>query len=129
VFPPGKNNEEDTRLTYLGRWDPGRGFEDSFGKTVSFSNDKTAEIRFEFQGSAFVYGFSKAFNRGRAQIWIDGKLVGDLDQYSPDVRWQSEQRIAAQQPGRHFVSIRVTGEKNPNAKDAFVDLDFFIVEP
>ena len=112
VSPPGKYNDGDTRFTYLGHWDPGRGFDDAFGGTVSFTDDKSAEIRFEFNGSAFIYGFTRAFNRGRGQIWIDGKAVDVLDQYSPRIEWQAQQKYAVDRPGRHSVAIRVTGEKD-----------------
>jgi hypothetical protein len=129
VLPPGKYNDDDMRLSYLGAWDPGRGFEHAFERTVSFTHENGAEIRFEFSGSALIYGFTRAFNRGRAQIYLDGKLVEVLDQYSPDIQWQSQKRYVVEAPGRHSVAIRVTGEKDVNSKAAFVDLDYLVVEP
>jgi hypothetical protein len=129
VFPPGKYDDSDTRITYTGSWDPGRGFNNAFGATVSHTNDRTAEIRFQFEGSAFTYGYTRAFNRGRAHISIDNGPAAVLDQYSPRIHWQTQRRYTAQGPGVHSVSIRVTGEKDPHSGGAFVDFDFLIVEP
>ena len=112
-----------------GSWDPGRWFKLAFGNTVSFSNDRTAEIRLEFEGSSFTYGFSRAPNRGRAQIFMDGKAAGVLDQYCPSVEWQSEQRFSAERRSIHQVTIRVTGGKTPVSEGAFVDLNFLVIDP
>ncbi|HYP07734.1 MAG TPA: hypothetical protein VER03_15985, partial [Bryobacteraceae bacterium] len=130
VFPPGTYDDNDPRLSYIGNWDPFRErFPQAHAQTVSFSHRKDAEVRFEFEGSAFVYGYTKAFNRGRAEVWIDNQRAGVLDQYSPEVKWQSTQRYRMSEPGRHAVAIRVMGEKDAKSEAVFVDFDFFVVEP
>jgi hypothetical protein len=130
VFGPGKYNDDDPRVIYGGFWNPGRGeFPDSFGATVSYSDDKGAHIQISLEGSAFTYGFTRAQNRGKARIYIDGKPAGDFDQYGPNTEWQQTKRYLLSSAGPHSVRIEVLQQKSPAATGAFVDFDFFIVEP
>jgi hypothetical protein len=129
VLPPGRYDDRDIRIAYVGAWVPGRRFEHAFEGTDSYTHDAGAEIRFDITGSAFVVGFARAPNRGRAKIWIDGVLVSTLDQYGPDIQWQAQERYTVASAGRHSVAIQFTGEKDPRSQAAFVDLDYIVVEP
>jgi hypothetical protein len=76
-----------------------------------------------------VYGFTKAFNRGIAEVLLDGEIVDRLDSYSPDVVWQASKRYSAKAPGRHRFAIRALNQKSPQSQAPFVDLDFIQIEP
>ena len=74
-----------------------------------------------------TYVFTKAVNRGIAAITIDGVNKGIIDLYSLEPQWQSSIRFNGLGPGRHLLTIRVTGKSHPAAKGNFVDLDAFQV--
>ena len=57
-----------------------------------------------------------------------GKPVGRFDLFAPVVAWKSAQDFCCFAPGKHLAQFRVTGDHHPNASDAYVDLDGFIVK-
>ena len=60
-------------------------------------------------------------------MWIDDRLKGRLDLYSPGTEWESRSTYDSLGPGTHTIRIRVTGQREPQASDCFVDLDALIV--
>jgi len=122
----GEYDDVDPRIRYAGAWTGGNFPEASHG-TVTYSNTLGAEAVFHFVGAEVVYVYTKAFNRGVAEIIVDGASHGPLDLYSPSVEWRSRSRIVCGAGGPHTLEIRVTGRKDPRASDAFVDLDALIV--
>jgi hypothetical protein len=65
-----------------------------------------------------IYGYTKAFNRGVAEVLLDGEVVDRLDSYSPDIVWQASKRYAAKAPGRHRFVIRPLNQKSPQSQAA-----------
>ena len=59
---------------------------------------------------------------GRAEIKIDGKVVGRIDQYGPgrDLPWTW--KIGSLGPGRHTLRVTVLHEKGEASKDSFVNV-------
>jgi hypothetical protein len=124
--PPGEYDDFDARIRYRGVWVRGRFSEASRG-TLTYSNDQDAALLFRFDGAEVVYVYTKAFNRGIAQISLDGRSQGAIDLYSPSLEWKTAAPFRAQGPGPHTLEIQVTGRKTPSATDAFVDVDALIV--
>lgn len=124
--PSGEYDDFDARILYRGVWARGRFAEASHG-TLTYSNARGAALVFPFEGAEVLYGYTKAFNRGIAEIILDGASQGSLDQYSPTVEWQSSLSIRATGRGPHTLEIRVTGRKDQAASDAFIDVDELIV--
>jgi len=124
--PPGEYDDFDARILYRGVWVRGRFSEASRG-TLTYSNNPGATLLFRFDGSEVVYVYTKAFNRGIAQIALDGQSQGTIDLYSPSVEWKTAAPFRARGPGPHTLQIQVTGHKTPSATGAFVDVDALIV--
>jgi hypothetical protein len=125
---PGWHDDADSGVRYTGRWTHDRAYaEPAYSHTVSYSDVAGDEAGFSFQGSSVTYVFTRAFNRGIAEVLIDGASRGEVDLYAPRIEWRSQREYAGLAPGRHVIAIRVTGEKRPASQGAFVDLDAFIV--
>jgi hypothetical protein len=113
-------------IQFTGAWTLHANFAPADGKTVSFSNQPGATIRFQFDGPSITYVYTKAANRGIAEIAIDGKPAGTVDLYSLETQWQSRTVFDKLAPGAHRIEVRVTGRKQAASKDTFVDLDSFV---
>jgi ribosome-associated protein len=57
-----------------------------------------------FQGSEIIYVYTKAFNRGVAEVVLDGASQGMLDLYSPAVEWKTATPFRASGPGGQNVN-------------------------
>jgi len=74
-----------------------------------------------------TYLYTKAPNRGMADVVIDGVRKATLDLYSPKVEWQSRTTYKLGS-GRHVAVITVLPKKNPKSADRFIDVDAFEVQ-
>jgi len=125
---PGSYDDLDGVFRFRGDWEHRVDFDGPHFHSVSFSDVTGAEAALALEGRALTYVFTKAPNRGVAEIWVDGSQRGGVDLYSPRVEWQSRFRICCLAPGRHELAIRVSGRKTPASQGTFVDVDEVIVE-
>jgi hypothetical protein len=126
VLPPGRYDDLDRRLPYSSFWYASSDFKGAFQDSLTYSNQPGAQLRFWFNGRSVTYGFTKAFNRGMAEIQLDNGSPEIVDLYSPSTEWQSAKRLGAG-PGAHQLTIRVLPAKNPRSKDFFVDVDWIAI--
>jgi 4-amino-4-deoxy-L-arabinose transferase-like glycosyltransferase len=124
--PPGEYDDFHTAIRYVGRWSHGRFANASHG-TVTYSNTPGAEVILPFTGAEVGYIYTKAPNRGIAEIVLDEITQGEVDLYSSSVEWKSTYQVRSSAAGAHTLKIRVTGRKNPAATDSYVDVDGFVV--
>jgi dolichol-phosphate mannosyltransferase len=128
--PAGTYDDFDPRIRFLGDW-----IEDAYSSTNAMSGTLTytlepgAEARFAFEGRSLTYVYTKAWNRGIAEIAIDGVTRGLVDLYSPRIEWQNRVTFCCLAPGRHQLAIRATGRHSPAATASYIDVDALIVEP
>jgi len=113
-------------IQYAGAWNHGS-FPAAAGGTVSYSNSAGAVARLAFEGSEITWIYSKAFNRGIAEVKLDGIARGDIDLYSPKIIWQAQTVFRDLPPGKHTFEVTVSGRKDAPATDRFVDIDALIV--
>lgn len=122
---------EDNReiIQYQGKWSIERNDEYS-ASTVSKSDTEANSAMLNFIGRSIVLIGPKAPNMGISKVFIDGKFVTDVDQYS---RNRSAMlpiyRIDGLSASPHTVKIVVSGNKSPYSKGAFVAIDAFDVLP
>jgi hypothetical protein len=126
--PPGAYDDTDPRLHLVEPWTRDPQFHDAYQHTLTYSNIAGASVSLAFSGDAITYVYTRASNRGIAEVWIDGELKSQLDLYARDIAWKSRRRYEGLGPGGHRLEIRVTGQRNSQATDCFVDLDALIVE-
>lgn len=127
VTPPGTYDDTDPRIGLRAPWMRDAQFLETYRHTLTYTNVPGASISLGFAGSSITYVYTRGHNRGIAEVLIDDKLRDRLDMYSRDTEWQSRVIYDSLGPGTHVIRIRVSGQRQPQASDGFVDLDAFIV--
>jgi hypothetical protein len=127
-MPPGTYDDTDPRIALHAPWVRDTQFQEAYRHTLTYTNIPGASISLAFTGSAITYVYTRACNRGIAEIWIDDRLKDRLDLYAPDTEWKRQTTYDALGAGRHVIRIRVTGQRFRRASDFFVDLDAVVVE-
>ncbi len=104
-------------LAYQGSWN----VEPRFHYTKSIG--ATAECKFQGTGIRWL-GF-RFDDAGTAEVSIDGRVVGTVDQYGPgrDLPFQWSQKNL--KPGPHSIRLRLLDEKPPKSKDHFINVAGF----
>lgn len=126
LVSPGAYDDFDTALRFHGAWIRSASFAGPFRHTISYSDSPGASAAFAFEGSSLEYVFTRAPNRGIAELDIDGE-PHEIDLYAPKVQWQKEMEFCCLARGRHLAILRTTGRKRTEASDAYIDLDEFVV--
>jgi hypothetical protein len=128
VAAAGTYDDPDSRVCLQAAWTRDTQFQEAVEHTLTYSNIPGASATFAFHGNAITYVFTRASNRGIADVFVDGRLKDRVDLYSPETIWKSRSRYECAGAGAHVIQIRITGERNARACDSFVDLDALIVE-
>jgi hypothetical protein len=123
----GTYDDFDDALHFNGDWEQNRTFNGPYRHTISFTDEPGATVQFAFNGQAVTYLFTRTFNRGIAQIRIDGADWGAIDLYAAGTEWQSRRKFAVS-AGHHVIEIRVSGRNSPGSSGKYVDVDGFVVE-
>ena len=123
----GTYDDFDPALHFDGDWEQSRSFTGAYRNTITFTDRPGAGVRFAFNGQAVTYMFTRSFNRGYADVRIDGVDYASIDLYSPKSEWQAKRRFTVT-PGPHTIEVRVAGRKSPASAGQFVDVDGFVVE-
>ena len=128
VVPRGFYDDYDPALLFRGDWTKSSSFDGPDRHTISYSDIPGSEAQIVFEGTALTYEYTKAENRGLAEVIIDGASQGTVDLYSLNTEWQTRTRFCCFAAGKHVAVIRVVGRANPKSKGLFIDLDSFTVE-
>jgi hypothetical protein len=128
VLRRGSYDDFDPAFLLRGEWSKDESFKEAQRQSITYSDFPGAEIAFAFEGQAWNWIYTRAHNRGIADVFIDGVRKETVDMYASKVEWQSQTRYCCFTPGRHEVVIRVSGSKNPKSSGRFVDLDGVFIE-
>jgi len=130
TFAAGRRYDDlEKGIEYTGSWWHDHQFPQSSGQSLTYSEKQGDGFRIAFTGTAITYVFTKAANRGIADVRIDGGASVRINQYSSQTKWQETQRFGELSPGSHTLEVRVSGDKDPASAGIFVDLDAFEVGP
>jgi hypothetical protein len=126
-------NHEDNNLStieYLGSgsWTHSNCCPTASGGTISWSNTTNNSASIHFYGTGIRYIHTKAYNRGKVKVTIDGVYTETLDLYANPNQWQ-QVRVYNMGLGYHQIHFTVTGTKNPASVDYYVDIDKFEIIP
>ena len=106
-------------LKFQGRW--------SNAGVFRFSNEVGATAEGEFEGKG-VRWLGKRFNdAGNAEVTIDGKVVGVVDQYGPGRDLPFDWTMQGLAEGRHTIRLRILPEKPNHSTDRFINVAGFEV--
>ncbi|MBE0418491.1 MAG: hypothetical protein IBX63_12125 [Coriobacteriia bacterium] len=121
--------QHDAGGVVFDRWVSGRSAAYSGGGYV-YSRWKNVWLEARFSGSKITWIGPKQPNYGKAEVYIDGRLMGTVDQYAP----KSSATISAKvwesptiPEGQHTIRIRVLEQRNPSSTAEIVVLDRFDV--
>jgi DUF1680 family protein len=103
-----------TDLTFTGRWNNAGVFR--------FSNEVGATVEGQFEGTGVRWLGRRFDDAGTAEISIDGRVVGIVDQHGPgrDLPFDWSHRGLAS--GRHKIRIRLLAEKPRPSSDRFLNV-------
>jgi hypothetical protein len=124
----GNYDDIDASLIYTGGWLRGV-FPEAESETITYANRPGSDLLFSFNGTAFTYTYTKAFNRGIARIEVDGAQIREVDLYSAQTEWQASTSFTGLPAGNHTVRISVALARNPSSSNTFVDIDALRVHP
>ncbi len=102
----GRFQETSSVISYSGTWTTATSSTASGGKT-RYTKSASAKATITFTGIGFTWVAPKSSSRGRADVWIDGGFVAEVDLHRSSgaprlvvyaVRWTA--------PGTHTVEIR-----------------------
>lgn len=124
----GSYDDLSRGLRLKGQWIRDRQFAEAYKGTLLYCDQASCEAEFDFEGSAVTLIHTRAFNRGQAEVLIDGKPAGMLDGFAEEIRWQQRVRFEARERGRHTLTIRVLGRHARASQGDYVDIDGFEVE-
>jgi hypothetical protein len=126
--PPGDYDDMSHSIEYEGIWASGQ-YSKASGGTLTYSRGPEDTAGLSFNGSGVEYWYTGAFNRGMAQVLIDGREKARVDLYTPTILWQRKIALRGLGPGQHTIEIHVLKKKNSQSSDYFVDLDKFVITP
>lgn len=124
----GRYDNTEPRIEYMGAWLLDPQFPQPYGGTLHYSSRAGDVARVTFAGSTVRYVFTRAANRGIAEVWVDGALARRVNLYAPRTEWQAAVRLDGFTAGVHTLELRVTGRKDARSAGTFVDLDAIDVE-
>jgi hypothetical protein len=116
-------DDTNERIEFSGHWLRDTQFQAASNGTLTYSNTPGDKFRFVFQGVGVTLVYTKAFNRGMAEVLVDGESAVSLDMYSADVQFQRRATFGPMKQGSHVIEVRVAEPKNPKSTDHVVDLD------
>jgi hypothetical protein len=123
---PGEYEEREIRIDTIGTWWYDNQFARASGGSLVYSDHPGDLIRLRFRGGSVRYVFTRAFNRGTAEVRIDGR-ANRVNLYAPQTEWQSFADFGNLGEGVHVMEIRVTGERDLRSSGKYVDLDKIVV--
>lgn len=123
--PGPEVDDTDPSIVYTGAWQSGT-YPGSMHDTLTFTNQLGATAFFSFHGTGITYVYTKAFNRGRARVSIDGSERAILDLYDPKIVWRSSTDFKGLPSGDHTIEITVLNSRNSASQDTVVDVDALI---
>jgi hypothetical protein len=112
-------------IEYEGAWKSGA-FRRAASGILTYSNQSGANAVFSFQGTEITYVYTKAFNRGRARVSVDGQERAILDLYDPQIVWRASTVFSGLAPGTHVFEVSVLNSRSPASQDTYVDIDELI---
>jgi hypothetical protein len=125
---PSTHDDAEPRIEYTGAWLHDKQFTEPVNQTLSYSNVAGDSLKLTFEGQAVTYLYTRAENRGIAEVFIDGKLARRVNLFAATTAWQSSIGLSGFTEGVHTFELRVTGRKDRKSSGAFVDFDAIRVE-
>ncbi len=119
--------DDDPAVTYTGAWSELAHPAATAGR-LAYSGEMGATAEVIFWGSGLRWMVAKGPMAGEADVYLDGEYRTTVDLYRSGLKLVTLEKTGLA-PGAHTLTIEVSGEKNPNSSNYFVDIDAFEVVP
>jgi hypothetical protein len=120
----------ENAIAYTGTWQAQAGPSPAHAGTLTTSNQQGATAELAFEGKRILWFSKFGANAGKAEVSVDGGPAEVVDTYAADDIWGvCVFRKEFPDAGPHKLKITVLGQRAPRAKDAFVAIDGFRIEP
>ncbi|MFC4811003.1 S8 family serine peptidase [Paenibacillus sp. GCM10023250] len=100
------------------------------GNSAKNSNQKGSTVEVKFRGNQIIVMGTKGPDRGKADVYLDGKLVtpNHIDLYSPSYQFQSRLfELSDLDDKQHIIKIVNVGEKNAKSSGNYISFDLLKV--
>jgi subtilisin family serine protease len=117
----------DTRIKYSGSWKK-LNYTKSSGGNLFQTKGISGSLEYSFTGTGITLYALKNKNMGKADIYIDGVKVKQIDLYSSSAKYKAnvfEKQSLVNKA--HKIKIVATGKKTSAATGAYINLDAFKV--
>lgn len=120
---------DNTLLHYSGPWThAGASLHYTHGdymQTEANSDRADASVSLAFTGTGVEWVGPRGANSGITDVYLDGKQVATVDTYDPVTKLFQQNLYQAQllTPGRHVLTIKPTGKKNPVSTGTGIGID------
>jgi hypothetical protein len=99
----------------------------SSGGGIRYSTGATASASLTFTGASITWYTWKTPSGGIVNVYVDGVLVKQVDNYSEATQTGVVGYKAELAPGPHTIKITASGKKNPLASNSMTHFDSFVV--
>jgi glycosyltransferase involved in cell wall biosynthesis len=123
AVPTGYYDVYDPAMLFRGEWKHEQVPHGPDRDTVFTAEAPGAEVSMAFTGTTLYYEHGAGPDHGIAAVTIDGRPQKPVDLFWPEPDWLHRATFCCLAPGKHVVVIRATGEKNPRARAAKIDID------
>ncbi|MFI5381951.1 MAG: hypothetical protein ACHRHE_21860, partial [Tepidisphaerales bacterium] len=115
--PAIANRISHRQVTFKGQWNDGGRFR--------FSNAVGATAECTFEGTGIRWLGFRFDDAGVAEITIDGKVIGSVDQFGPGRDLPFDWSHKGLAPGNHTIRLRLLDKKPAESKDRFINVAGF----
>ncbi len=127
-FTAEARQENDASVAYAGTW-KAQSVTSASGGVLKYSTTTGATAKLTFTGHNVAWVSPKALNRGKAEVYLDGKKVATVDLYSSKAL---ARKVVYSASGLdpavpHTLEVKVLGTKTAASSGVRVDVDAFVV--
>ncbi len=101
-------------IKYTGQWHD--------GGSLRYCNEVGATAECAFEGTGARWLGWRFDDGGRAEVTIDGKPVGIVDQYGPGRELPFDWSYRGLSVGRHVIRLRLLADKSEQSKDRYLNI-------
>ena len=130
AFLVDAQQENSDAIVQTGSWTQ-QALTSAYGGGVEYAKAKGSAAQFTFTGHDVAWVTTKAPDRGKATVSVDGVVVKTVDLYASTAQFKkmvfSQSNLDPTPAVSHTIEVQVLGTKNSSSSDTRVDIDAFAV--
>ncbi|PGM56088.1 S8 family serine peptidase [Bacillus sp. AFS053548] len=115
----------DSNVKYSGTWSK-LNYTSASGGSINQTKGSTGSLQYNFSGTGITVYALKDKNMGRADVYVDGKKIKQIDLYSSSRKYKVNVFNLQNLPNKaHTIKIVATGTKSSTATNKLINVDSF----